>query len=153
MLFLKMFIFAMDRRPVTSLQRRLLHTYVETADSLPVHRIGQMLKNVGVLPCLLPTSTKELVDAIITHGNIAFIMLRKFLATTGFYEVSLNLRQEKELFIWIWVCPCGDIIKKGTKRYKNEDDCLKQGYKNKPEYVNVCIESIPHTSSSCIILV
>jgi len=143
----------MDRRPVTSWQQRLLHMYVETCESLPVQRIGQTMKNVGLLQCLLPKTPAELVDAVITHGNIAFVMLRRFLATMGHYELSVNLRQERELFYWIWLCPCGDILKKSAESFQNEDTCLKQGYKKKPDYVHVCIESVPCKSGTCIILV
>lgn len=144
----------MDRIPVTSWQQRLLHTYVTTCDSLPVNRIGQTMKNVGVLQCSLPKSPAELVDAIIAHGNIAFVMLRRFLAMMDCYELSLNLRQERELFKWVWLSPGGKILQKSTDEYKNEDTCLEMGYKRKPAYVHVCLESVPSKSIyPCIILV
>ena len=137
----------MDRLPVTSWQQRLLYTYVKTCDSLPVNQIGQMMKNLGILPGLTPTTPTELCEAVITHGNVAFVMLRRLLPRVGCYELSLNLRQEREMFMWVWLCPCGDIFKKSTEQYKYEDECLKKGNKRKPAHVNLCLESIPCPSN------
>ena len=121
--------------------------------SLPVNRLSQIMRNRGLFCSQFPNTPSELVHAIEDEGNIAYCMFRSLVASMVSYEMSLCLRQEPELYRWVWLCPCGEILKRGSIAYKNEDDCLADGYINMPPYIHVCIESVPDKRECAIILV
>ena len=140
----------MERIPLTRMQKRCLMTYVN--DDIPVNRISHIMRNKGILQ-IYPKTISQLIDAIIEEGNLAFALYRSLISTLGPYELSLCLRQEAELYRWVWVCPCGDILQKSERVFKNEDLCLQDGYKGKIPYVHVCLEIIQDRSKCATILV
>ena len=111
------------------------------------------MKNKGILQSARPTSFDELMAAIDREGNIAFALFRSLVADMVSYEMALCLRQEPELYRWVWVYLCGDILERSSNTFKSEEVCLKEGEKQKPPYVNVCLEIVPDTSRCCLIVV
>ena len=95
------------------------------------------MKNTGILQGPLLTSFVELMPAIDQEGNITFAMFPSLVTDMISYEMSLYLHQEPELYRWVWVCPCGDILERSHNTFKSEEVCLKEGEKKKPPYVNV----------------
>jgi hypothetical protein len=135
----------MERKPVSDWEKHCLDTYIlDAVDDyyFPVRRLSRTLKNTGVFTGTIPNTVPELVEAICANGNVAYCMFRRLVKTLVSYELYLNLRSPAELYRWIWVSPCGDgVVKKSQVTYKDEDECVKEGNKNLPPYVHVCLES------------
>lgn len=145
----------MERKPLSEWERHCLQTYVLNAvdDYFPVRRLGRRLINTGVLTGTSPNTVPHLVEAICKHGNLAYCMFRRLVKTLVSYELYLNLRSPPEVYRWVWICPCGEVLKKSEETYKDEDECLNNGYKRLPPYAHVCLESetIPDTCGMILV--
>ena len=141
--------------PLRPVQKRCLDTYMREKQlpNFPVKQISQVMRNKGLFLGLYPETVSDIIHAIHQEGCITYWMFRSYIATNYYYQLSLCLRHEAELYRWVWLGHGGEILKKSDKTFKNEEACLSAGYIKVPHHCHVCIESEAEPNRCPIILV
>ena len=95
--------------PLHPVQKRCLDTCMREKQlpNFPVKQISQVMRNKGLFLGLYPETVSDIIHAIHQEGCITYWMFRSYIATNYYYQLSLCLRHEAELYRWVWLGPGG----------------------------------------------
>lgn len=127
----------LDRKPMTFYHEELLDTFGKTYE-IPTKLLINTFCHLKILTDQ-PKDQNSLINSIKKHGSCAFWSFRNILCRLDCHIPQLACSNEMYTYIWISKTT-GQVCKKSSAIYLDEDICFEDGLIEKPSNVSCSIE-------------